>query len=128
VIRTLTHSKLPSSSLKSGCLSSLCRVLLWLVLLLVGHIEILLLHQVGARSPRKPFPRMSFALAFSSTSRVPMSPSIVNSYLLYSSEVAKSLQESGNLEIIPPATNLLGNTHGDSLLQFLRSFASVRIS
>jgi hypothetical protein len=75
-----------------------------------------------------PFSHVSFALTFSSTSRVSMSASMVNFYLLYSSEVAKFFQESGNLEIIPPATNLSGNTHGDSLLQFLRSFTSVCIS
>jgi hypothetical protein len=40
----------------------------------------------------------------------------VNSFLLYFREVAKSIQECGSFVIIAPATNLLGKTHGASLL------------
>src|ERR1041384_6572540 len=71
-----------------------------------------------------PFSRVSFALAFSSTSRVPMRSLTLNSCLLCFREVAKSFQEGGNLEIIPPATNLSGNTHGNCS----SSFASCCIS
>jgi hypothetical protein len=62
------------------------------------------------------FPHVSFALAFSSTSRVAIRLSKVNSFILCYREVAKSLQECGSFVIIAPATNLLGNTHGTSLL------------
>jgi hypothetical protein len=66
--------------------------------------------------PAIAFPHVSFALAFSSTSRVTTRSSKVNSFLFCFREVAKSLQDCGNLAIIAPATNFSGNTYETSLL------------
>ena len=69
-------------------------------------------YTILAAEDSTPFPRLSFALALSSTSRDPISSATLNSCLLCYREVAKSLQEGVSLAIIPPATNLSGNKHG----------------
>jgi hypothetical protein len=66
-----------------------------------------------------PFPRLSFALVLSSTSRDPISSVTLNSYLLCFREVAKSLQEGDSLAIIPTITNLSGKTHEKILVPLL---------
>ncbi|CAM0907955.1 unnamed protein product [Alopecurus aequalis] len=53
--------------------------------------------------------RVSFALAFSSTSRDPMRSETENSCLLCFREVAKVPHEGGSLAMMPPATNLSGS-------------------
>jgi hypothetical protein len=60
--------------------------------------------------PSLPRARVSFALAFSSTLRNPMRYVMENYCLLCFREVAKYLHEGGSLAIMPPATNLSGNT------------------
>ena len=80
------------------------------VLGLVG-LEVLLVYHVGSRSSPATRARVSFALAFSSNSRVLMWSETENSCLLFFREVAKSFHEGGSLAMMVPATNLFGNTH-----------------
>src|SRR5512133_2852008 len=68
------------------------------------------MHEGSSSVPYWHSPRTSFALAFSSTPKEPMRSGTLNSCLLCFREVAKSDQEGGSLAIMPPATNLSGNS------------------
>ena len=71
----------------SGLIGLMVVLFLFLVFLLVKLVEVLL-HHIGSRRLNT-FP-ISFALALSSTSRIPMSSSTLNSCLLCLREVANS--------------------------------------
>lgn len=112
------NSFLCFSFFKCGCLISL-----WFILLLllppfvVRSIRVFLMDQIGTR-------RLSFALAFSSTSIDSMRSATLNSCLLYFTVVKKSLHEDGNLVIISPATNLLGKTEEKCPSSFAGTYVS----
>ena len=91
-------------------------VLLLVLFLVTEYILLFVLHQIGTRRLNT-FPYVFFALAFSLTSRVPMSSVRPNSFLPCFREVAKFFQVGGSL----PAA---GNTH----VNCSSSFTSVYIS
>jgi hypothetical protein len=104
MISTLANKAINSFILlfERGCLLELRGILLLVLFLILCDALEFFFYTILALEVSIPFPRLSFALTLSSTSREPISSATQNSCLLCFRVVAKSVQEDGNLAIIPP--------------------------
>jgi hypothetical protein len=91
---------------KCGCLLGIRGIMLLVLLLLLCDALEFFFCIILALEVSILFPRVSFALVLSSTSREPISSTKLNSCLLCVRVVVKSVQKGSNLVIIPPTTNL----------------------